>query len=96
MAWIPDVSRTLVLVKRLEKQEDLLGDSVELFQAFFEDMHSPEQFAKRMEELGELLSESQGYYVDPEIAAAVETAITRPRSWRSIGGRPPSRARAAV
>ena len=78
MAWIPDVSRTLVIVKRLEKQEDLLEDSTELFQAFFEDMHSPEEFAKRMEELGELLSESQGYFVDPEIAAAVETATRDP------------------
>ena len=78
MGWIPDVSRTLVLVKRLEKQANLLEDSVELFQVFFEDMHSPEQFAKRMEELGELLSESQGYYVDPEIKAAVEIAIRDP------------------
>ena len=78
MAWIPDVSRTLVIVKRLEEQEDLLEDSTELFQAFFEDMHGPEEFAERMEELGELLSESQGYFVDPEIAAAVETAIRDP------------------
>lgn len=78
MAWIPDVSRTLVIVKRLEQQEDLLKDSTELFQAFFEDMHTPEQFVKRMEELGALLSESQGYFVDPEIAAAVENAIRDP------------------
>ena len=78
MAWIPDVSRTLVIVKRLEKQEDLLEDSTELFQAFLKDMHSPEEFAKRMEGLGELLSESEGYYVDPEIAVAVETAIRDP------------------
>ena len=78
MAWIPDVSRTLVILKRLERQEDLLKDSTELFQAFFEDVHSPEQFARRMEELGELLSESQGYYVDPEVAAAVETAVRGP------------------
>ncbi len=78
MAWIPDVSRTLVIVKRLESQEDLLKDSTDLFQTFFEDMHSPEQFARRMEELGELLSESQGYYVDPEVADAVETAVRDP------------------
>ena len=78
MAWIPDVSRTLVIIKRLEKQEDLLQDSIKLFQAFYEDIHSPEQFAERMEELGELLSESEGYFVDPEIAAAVETAIGDP------------------
>ena len=31
MAWIPDVSRTLVIIKRLEKQEELLEDSIELF-----------------------------------------------------------------
>ena len=78
MAWIPDVSRTLVTIKRLEKQEDLLGDSIKLFQYFFEDMHSPEEFTRRMEELDELLSESQGYFVDPEVAAAVETAIRDP------------------
>ena len=78
MAWIPDVSRTLVIIKRLEKQEDVLGDSVELFQAFFSHTYSPEEFTKRMEELGELLSESQGHFVDPEIAAAVETAIRDP------------------
>ena len=78
MGWIPDVSRTLVIIKRLEKQADLLEDSVDLFQTFFEDMHSPTQFANRMEELGEFLSESQGHYVDPEIAAAVETAIRDP------------------
>ena len=78
MAWIPDVSRTLVTIERLEKQEDLLGDSIKLFLYFFEDMHSPEEYAKRMEELRELLSVSQGYFVDPEIAAAVETAIRDP------------------
>ena len=78
IGWIPDVSRTLVLVKRLEKQANVLGDSVELFRAFFEEMHSPGQFVKRMEEIGEVLSESQGYYVDPEIANAVQTAIRNP------------------
>ena len=78
MAWISDVSRTLVIVKRLEGQADLFQDSIELFRAFFEDMHSPEEFAQRMGELGELLSESEGYFVDPEIAAAVETAIRDP------------------
>ena len=51
MAWIPDVSRTLVIIKRLEKQEELLEDSIELFQVFFNHTYSPEQFAKRMEEL---------------------------------------------
>ena len=80
MGWIPDVSRTLVLVKRLENQANLLGDSVELFQVFFEDMHSPEQFIKRMEELGKLHAESQGYYIDPEIAEAVQTAIRNPEA----------------
>ena len=59
MAWIPDVSRTLVILKRLEGQENLLEDSTELFQAFFEDMHTPEQFVKRMKELDKLLSESR-------------------------------------
>ena len=78
MAWIPDVSRTLVIIKRLEKQEELLEDSIELFQVFFNHTYSPEQFAKRMEELSKLLSESQGYFVDPEIAAAVETAVNDP------------------
>ena len=78
MAWIPDVSRTLVIIKRLEKQEELLEDSIELFQVFFNHTYSPEQFAKRMEELGKPLSESQGYFVDPEIAAAVETAVNDP------------------
>ena len=78
MAWIPDVSRTLVIIKRLEQREDLLEDSIKLFHAFFNHMHGPEEFAKRMAELGKLLSQSEGYFVDPEIAAAVETAVRDP------------------
>ena len=78
MAWIPDVSSTLVTIKRLEEQEDLLEDSIRLFRAFLNLTYSPEQFSERMEELGKLLSESQGYFVDPEIASAVETAVRDP------------------
>ena len=76
MAWIPDVSRTLVIIKRLEKQEDLLKDSTELFLAFFNEAYSPEQFAQRMREVDKYLS--QGHFIDPEIAAAVDIAIQDP------------------
>ena len=78
MAWIPDVSRTLVTIKRLEKREDLVENSIKLFQAFFDDMYDPAEFATRMELLGRLRSESEGRFIDPEIEAAEETAIRDP------------------
>lgn len=78
MAWIPDVSSTLVIIKRIERREDLLEDSIRLFQAFFNDAYGPEQFARRMEDIGKILSESRGYFVDPEVAAAVEISIRNP------------------
>ena len=78
MAWIPDVSRTLVTIKRLERREDLLENCIKLFQSFFDDMYSPSEFVKRMELLDRLRSESEGRFIDPEIEAAEETAIRDP------------------
>ena len=78
MAWIPDPSRALIVIRKIESQENLLADSTELFQAFFEESHSPEQFFKRMGEVGSHLTEGSGFYVDEEIAVAMELAIRDP------------------
>ena len=78
MAWIPDPNRALTIIKRLERREKFLDNSIELFQAFFKESHSPDQYPKRMEEIGSLLAEGTGYYVDPEIPQAMDSAILDP------------------
>ena len=78
MAWIPDPNRALTIIKRLERREKFLDNSIELFQAFFKESHSPDQYPKRMEEIGSLLAEGTGYYVDPEIAQAMDSTILDP------------------
>ena len=78
MAWIPDPNRALGIITKLERREKFLDNSIELFQAFFKESHSPDQYPKRMEEIGSLLAERTGYYVDPEIAQAMDLAILDP------------------
>ena len=78
MAWIADPNRALIIIKRLERREKFLDNSIELFQAFFKESHSPDQYPKRMEEIGSLLAEGTGYYVDLEIAQAMDSAILDP------------------
>lgn len=75
MAWIPDPSRALVIIKRLETGKCLLENAIELFSAFFTETHSPEQFPKRMEVIR---ANKTGHYVDPEIASAMELAMSCP------------------
>ena len=78
MAWIPDPNKALTIIKRLETGEDFLASSMELFLTFFNESHSPEQFSKRMAQVGSLLAQGTGHYVDPEIAAAMDSAIHDP------------------
>ena len=78
MAWIPVPSRAITIIQRLERKENFLDNSIELFQACFKESHSPDQYPKRMEEIGSVLAEGTGYYVDLEIAQAMGSAILDP------------------
>ena len=49
MSWIPDPPVILVLLQRIEKEENLLQDSSELFWRFYLQNMGPDQFKERAE-----------------------------------------------
>lgn len=49
MSWIPDPPIILVLLQNIEKEENLLQDSSELFWRFYLQCMSPDEFKERTE-----------------------------------------------
>ena len=78
MAWIPDPDRVLVIVERLENNEYLLENAIELFLAFFTESNSPEEFPKRMAELKGIHERGRDTYKDPEIGQAMNLVMSDP------------------
>lgn len=49
MSWLPNPPRTLVLFQEIERDENLLQHSSELFWLFYMNSMSPEEFQERTE-----------------------------------------------
>ena len=70
MSWLPDPPVVLVLLQRIEAEENLLQDSSELFWRFCLDSMNPEEFKERTQFwIDRHLEDSPkgGRFTDPEV-----------------------------
>jgi hypothetical protein len=74
MNWLPDAPRTIVLLQRIEKGENLLQDVTELFWLFYKVSLSPDEFKDRiLYWINKHRQDSPkgGGFIDPEIKEIV-------------------------